>query len=98
MAMHKFCTTMVLSVTAIFLSSSHNVYAADTLVYQCISNTGQVCFQDHACTAEQGIESQIYLAQQEVKAVECPQQTATKSKDSTNVIDVRVLIVNNITP
>ncbi len=46
---NKLLTTVIFSVTAILLSHTHSVYAAETLVYKCRAVKGHIVYQDRAC-------------------------------------------------
>jgi len=46
---NKLLTTVIFSVTAILLSHTHSVYAAETLVYKCRAVKGQIVYQDRTC-------------------------------------------------
>lgn len=47
--MHKLFNTLILGVTAIFLSASYSVYANEQEIIKCTRRDGTVVFQDFAC-------------------------------------------------
>jgi hypothetical protein len=55
--MRRVCSTVILALVALLLSSTPSVYASETIIYKCVKASGEISFQDFACVSADTVET-----------------------------------------